>query len=99
MDASNEPPNINNDRNDSGAHAFIVRIWTDAQDAQGQTVAWHGSIDHVGKGTRMYFLRLESIVKFVREHTGINQPTGSSWLDLLMSRLRSVFSSSGRGLL
>jgi hypothetical protein len=86
-------PNMSQNNHDS-AHAFIVRIWTDEQDEQGQPVAWHGSIDHVGKGTRLYFLRLESIVQFVREHTGIKTQRGVSWVGWLRTRLKAVISDS-----
>jgi hypothetical protein len=69
-------------------HAFIVRIWHEELDSEGNGLAWRGSIHHVGTNKRLYFQDLEGIVRFVREQSGINaRHPGSKWHTLL-DRLR-----------
>jgi hypothetical protein len=72
----------------SSADAFIVRIWKDSTDEQGQTTAWHGSIDHVGSSNRLYFRKLDSIVQFVRERSGVEAGSVKHWPKWLASWLQ-----------
>lgn len=53
-------------------HSFIVRIWHEALDREGNIIAWRGSIDHVGGGDRFYFDDLDRLVQFMREQVGLN---------------------------
>jgi hypothetical protein len=70
-------------------HAFIVRIWHEAQDGEGNIVAWRGSIDHVGSDQRLYFQDLEGILRFIEEQIGVNTSLpGSKWRALL-ARVRN----------
>ena len=69
-------------------HAFIVRIWHEDLDNEGNGLAWRGSIQHVGSNKRLYFQDLEGIVRFVREQTGINaRRQGRKW-QALLDRIR-----------
>jgi hypothetical protein len=52
-------------------HAFIIRVWYEAQDNEGQVVTWRGSIDHVGGNKRLYFQDMNGVVKFIQEQSGI----------------------------
>ena len=67
--------------------AFIVRIWKDSSDKDGQVSGWHGSIDHVGSNQRLYFYKLESILQFVKERTGIGIKPVKSWWKKLRDRV------------
>jgi hypothetical protein len=42
----------------SDTHAFIVRIWPEALDSDGNIKTWRGSIEHVGNGQRLHFCDL-----------------------------------------
>jgi hypothetical protein len=69
-------------------YAFIVRIWHETQDEEGNIVAWRGSIDHVGSDQRLYFQDMEGILRFIEEQTGVNAGhPGSRWKALL-ARIR-----------
>jgi hypothetical protein len=49
--------------------AFIVRVWQEAENIKGSQAVWRGSIVHVGSHRQLYFYNLESIARFIREHT------------------------------
>jgi len=53
-------------------HSFIVRIWAEQTDNQGQVLAWRGSVEHVGKNQRVYFSALDELVTFLQNKTGID---------------------------
>lgn len=56
----------------SDIHSFIVRIWPEKTDNQGQVVAWRGSVEHVGKQEqRVYFSALEDLTTFIQNQSGI----------------------------
>ena len=99
METQNHSPKVQNvmnatphDQAETDAHAFIVRIWKDATDERGQATAWHGSIDHVGSSSRLYFHKLDSIIQFVRERSGINGDFGRSWRHWVESIFQGIFS-------
>lgn len=52
-------------------HAFIIRIWYEATDDEGNILAWRGSIEHVGSKNRRYFEDMDGIERFIQERTGI----------------------------
>jgi len=52
-------------------HSFVIRVWHEALDSQGNIVAWRGSIDHVGSDERIHFEDLDRIVKFIQEQVGL----------------------------
>ena len=53
-------------------HAFIIRVWYEAQDNEGKVMTWRGSIDHVGGNKRLYFQDLNGAVHFIQEQSGID---------------------------
>ena len=55
--------------------SFVLRIWHEAMDERGRITAWHGSIEHVGQGERVYFCDLEEAIQYVQRLVGI---TGKS---------------------
>ena len=69
-------------------HAFIVRIWHEELDSEGNGLAWRGSIQHVGSNKRLYFQDLEGILRFVREQTGINTQHPERKWSALLERIR-----------
>jgi hypothetical protein len=52
--------------------SFVVRIWQEAVDGAGNTVAWRGSIDHVNSAKRLYFQDWDRFVHFIQEESGVN---------------------------
>ena len=55
--------------------SFVVRIWHEAVDGNGEIIAWRGSIDHVGSARRVYFQDLQEVTRFIVEATGLHQAT------------------------
>ena len=49
--------------------AFIVRVWQEAENIKGKQAVWRGSIVHVGSNRQLYFYSLDSIARFIQEHT------------------------------
>ena len=52
--------------------SFVVRIWHEAVDLDGNPVAWRGSVDHVGSAQRRYFHDLDKVIEFIKEQVGID---------------------------
>ncbi len=52
-------------------HAFIVRIWIDADTAETASPQWHGVIAQVGSQEHLYFFDLDSIKDYIQEHAGL----------------------------
>ena len=46
--------------------AFIVRIWCERGDENGESAEWRGSIEHVQSGDRTFFRHLESVAEFMK---------------------------------
>jgi hypothetical protein len=74
---------LNND-----TQSFIVRIWHEAVAGDGKNTSWRGSILHVGSGKRIYFHNLDSIKRFVRERTGMEEGETRVWLKSLFTRVK-----------
>jgi hypothetical protein len=51
-------------------HSFVVRIWHEAQDKDGNVTTWRGSIEHVGHKGRFCFSDLKAMVHYVEECIG-----------------------------
>jgi hypothetical protein len=64
---------------ENDTHSFVVRIWHELTDREGNIVTWRGSIDHVGSGERAYFHDLYGIVNFIQEQMGLNASCHSRW--------------------
>lgn len=52
--------------------SFVVRVWHEATDQQGNVIAWRGSIAHVGTARRLHFQDLEKVIQFIAEEAGIH---------------------------
>lgn len=94
MEADPSPPQLANRNSDE--FAFIVRIWKDSTDENGVISGWHGSIDHVGSNQRFYFYKLESMLHYIIERTGIGIKPMKSWWNKLSAYLKLHFFSIRR---
>lgn len=53
--------------------AFIVRVWYEAVNADGQATVWRGSVERVAQpNQRVFFEDLDSIADYIRQHAGLN---------------------------
>jgi len=68
--------------NSNDAASFIIRIWKETEDADGNVLLWRGVIERVGHNQRVYFQELSSIPRYIGERMGITD-------DSLGIRLRS----------
>jgi hypothetical protein len=50
--------------------SFVVRIWPEALDGDGNVIVWRGSIDDVVNGERSYFDDLNNVAPFIRKQIG-----------------------------
>ena len=55
---------------DSDTFSFVVRIWYEGNDSEGQAPRWRGSIEHVGAGQRRHFVDLDEISRYIEEYAG-----------------------------
>jgi hypothetical protein len=76
-------------------HSFIIRVWHESQDSDGNILAWRGSIDHVGSNKRLYFQNLDGIAQFIQEQSGVCKARNSStwrapliWIENEINKLR-----------
>lgn len=68
-------------------HAFIVRIWCEALDKEGRTVAWRGSIEHVGHDKRLSFQDMHELVRIIQEQARLDTgQSASKWRSFLARR-------------
>jgi hypothetical protein len=68
-------------------HSFVIRIWNEARDREGNVLVLRGSIEHVGIGRRRYFNDLDGAIRFIRDEIGV-QPDRDSRIRALLSRIR-----------
>ena len=68
---------------ENDTHSFVIRIWHEAVDREGNAIAWRGFVDHVASGKRLYFHDIHGIVRFIQEQAGLNARPGSKWKSLL----------------
>jgi len=52
--------------------SFVVRIWREEVDEDGNITAWRGSVDHVGSGGRVHFQDLDQLTGFIRRRAGLS---------------------------
>jgi len=50
--------------------SFVIRIWHEAVDSEGNATVWRGSVEHVGSGDRFYFQDLQAAADFIRKQGG-----------------------------
>ena len=46
-------------------HSFIVRVWTEPREIQGEPVILRGMIEHVKGGEKMYFKDFDEMIAFI----------------------------------
>jgi len=68
-------------------HSFVIRIWNEARDQEGNILVLRGSIEHVGIGSRRYFDDLDGAIRFIRDEIGV-QPDRDSRIRALLSRIK-----------
>ena len=68
--------------------AFIVRIWHEESDGQGNSPSWRGSVEQVGSDQRRYFCDLKGLVHFIQEQAGIRSQGISVRWRALLARIR-----------
>jgi hypothetical protein len=66
--------------------SFVVRIWPESTDAEGNVTHWRGSVDQVGTSNRLYFHRFDRIVNFIQQQLGLRvqsplEPSSQPGLD------------------
>ena len=69
-------------------HSFIVRIWFEAVDEEGNASTWRGSIEHVSSGRRLHFDRFDEILNFVREQSGLKETRPARWWRMFLGLIR-----------
>jgi len=47
--------------------SFLIRIWQEPREIEGQGFEWRGSIENIQTGHKGYFKDLETLLKFTRE--------------------------------
>jgi hypothetical protein len=78
------------DAGEATVHSFIVKLWLEGDDGQGQRIAWHGYITHVPTGARRYLQSLSDVTEFIKQHLDENDAQASlksrksNWLKRLI---------------
>jgi hypothetical protein len=52
----------------SNAETFVVRIWLEAVDDDGQQTVWRGHVTHVMSGERQYVQSLSAVADFINRY-------------------------------
>jgi hypothetical protein len=64
---------------DTGTHSFILRIWLESPEDEGERARWRGHITHVATGRRQYVEHTNQIVDFIEPYLvsmGVKTATG-----------------------
>lgn len=69
-------------------HSFIIRIWHEAVDEQGQVTTWRGSIEHVNSGKRLSFDHFDEFIEFVRGESGLENVESAPWWRSLLAWIK-----------
>jgi hypothetical protein len=56
-------------------HSFVIRMWRENHDEDGEMVEWRGWIDHVQSGERRYFRDIPQINDFIQRCLDDNAKT------------------------
>ena len=75
--------------------SFVVRIWHEEADEEGNAIAWRGSVDHVGSKKRFHFQDLGQLVHFIRQMARLPERN----LGCLSRGLRRVYLAARRALI
>lgn len=57
---------------DERSHTFVVRIWEERRDVPDAPSTWRGRVDDVRSGVRRYFTRLEDLVAYLSNQSGMD---------------------------
>lgn len=78
------------DVGEATVHSFIIKLWLEDDESQGQRTAWHGYITHVPTGARRYLQSLSDVTEFIKQHVDDNgsqtifKSRKESWLKRLI---------------
>jgi hypothetical protein len=56
---------------DERSHTFVVRIWEERRDVEDALPTWRGRVDDVRTGVRRYFTKLEDLVAYLSQESGM----------------------------
>lgn len=56
---------------DERSHTFVVRIWEERRDVADALPTWRGRVDDVRTGVRRYFTKLEDLVAYLSQQSGM----------------------------
>jgi hypothetical protein len=59
---------------DTRSQSFLLRVWEERCDKDGQDQVWRGSLEEVQSGKRMYFSTLLELCAFLGSRTGMASP-------------------------
>ena len=48
--------------------SFVVRVWQEPREIEGEPPVWRGWVEHVQSGDRVYFRDLEESANFISSH-------------------------------
>ena len=71
-------------------HSFVVRIWHEAVDDEGQPTAWRGYVDDIGSGERFHFHDPSEIGNLIAQQIGLKSKSRSRWRELLAKIRREM---------
>ena len=71
-------------------HSFIIRIWYEAVDDQGNALTWRGSVEHVGNGRRLHFDRMDDFLDFIRKESGLRERGPTRWWRAVQTWLKPL---------
>ena len=64
-------------------HSFVVRVWPEGVDREGQLTDWRGYVDDIASGQRFHFQDLQEITHFIAQQIGLKAKSNSRWQSLL----------------
>lgn len=47
--------------------SFVVRIWSEAVDAERETVTWRGTVEDVLSGDHLHFQNFDALQRFIQD--------------------------------
>ena len=53
---------------ESSPHSYIVKVWPEQIDENGQWIVWRGHITHVPSGVQQYFENLNDVTEFIKPY-------------------------------
>ncbi len=77
-------------RLEDDTHSFVVRVWPEAVDREGQLTGWRGYVDDIASGQRFHFQDLQEIARFIARQIGLKAKSMSRWQALLAKIKRAA---------